>query len=374
MTASVVAGALRPSWIEISRSRLEHNYLRLKSFLVSSETRVMAVVKADGYGLGALGVAHELSRLGVRYFGVSSVDEGLALRRGGIEDSILILGSAFPFCDSYEAAIRHRLTVTVSSIEGAEELARAAAGQKIPIAAHVKMETGMQRIGARPSTCALIVEKLAQAPNIKLEGVYTHLADAKNEEFTLGQLAFFDQGLELVRRTMPRAALLIHCANSTAVARYPQAQRDLVRSGLAIYGAAPDFEPVMELKAKIVFLKRVPQGTTVSYGQTFRVPRESVVATLAIGYADGVPLNAWRRAGVLIHGERAGVAGVITMDMMMVDVTDVPGVRVGEEAVLIGSSGQKKITPHDWAQWAKMSVYEFLTGLGAPRLPKVMVA
>ncbi len=362
-------GFYRPAWMEIRWAALERNYLTLKNHLVSKSCQVLAVVKANAYGHGAVEVARRLEFLGARFFGVSSIEEGIALRESGLEGRILLLGSAYPFRESFEACLRHRLIATISSLEGARQLARFMGSRDEPAGVHLKMETGMQRIGARPETCVEILKTLAEAPNVRCEGVYTHLASARDQALTRAQLAEFERGLTLLFGQGPRP--LVHAANSAATVRAPEAQLDLVRPGLALYGQMAGFEPIMTIKTRIVFLKKVPVGTRVSYEGTYITSRPTVLATLPIGYGDGLPMAASGKAHVLIAGKPAPVAGLITMDMMMVDVTDAGPVYVGDEVVVAGPQGQERVAPADWAKWGKTSVYQFLCGLGVPRLPKV---
>ncbi|MBI2071161.1 MAG: alanine racemase [Elusimicrobia bacterium] len=360
----------RPTRLEIALGLLEQNFLKLKSYLVSSSTQIMAVVKANAYGHGAGALAGPLEKLGVRWLGVSSVEEGIALRAAGAQSRILILGSVYPFGESLEAALEHGLTPTLSSLEAAQELIRVTGVRNSRVNVHIKMETGMERIGARPETCVQIARLLSNSASVTLEGVYTHFASAKDEEATRRQLAEFERG----RRLLETAGIkvpCVHAANSAAITRYPESQFDLVRSGLALYGGAPGFEPIAALKTCVVFLKKVPAGRPVSYEGRFVTRRDSVLATLPVGYGDGLPIGAWPRAHVLIRGRKAPIAGLITMDMTIVDVTDIADVHVGDDVVVIGRSETQTVTPNDWAGWAKMSVYQFCCGLGALRLAKI---
>ncbi|MBI4062904.1 MAG: alanine racemase [Elusimicrobia bacterium] len=360
----------RPTWAEIDLKLLEQNILKLKSYLVSSGTRIMAVVKADAYGHGAVRLTRYLEGLGVAWFGVSSVEEAVGLRKAGCRGNILILGSLFPFRESFEAALGHDLIPTISSLEAARQLLGTVKPDARKIRVHLKMETGMQRIGVRPETCAQIAALLKESDAVAIDGVYTHFSSAKDEEYTRRQLQEFNRGLSLLGQKGVRPAC-VHAANSAAAVRWPQAHFNMIRCGLALYGETPEFEPILSVKTRVVFVKKVPAGTPVSYERTFTTPRESVLATLPIGYADGLPISASGRARVLINGHAAPVAGAITMDMTVVDVTDVAGVGVGSEAVVIGTGGDQRIEPGDWADWGRMSVYELLCRFGAPRLAKV---
>ncbi len=331
----------------------------------------MLVVKADGYGHGAVALSRAAERAGsVRWFGVSSVEEGVVLREAGIRKPILILGSLYPF-ESMVAAVRRGLTPTVASLEAARLIVRAA--KRRPIACHLKIDTGMGRIGVRRGAAAEIAAYLKRAPRVRLEGVYTHLSCADTDaRFTRRQLKLFREALSSVETAagLPR---WIHAANSAAALRFPESRFNLVRPGLAAYGLYPGFEPALELKTKVVFTKNVPARTPISYGALHHTRRRARIATLPIGYGDGLPRRMslpGGRAAVLIRGRRCPIVGAMSMDMTMADITGVQGVRVGEEAVLIGRSGKARIGVEDLASAAGTIPYEIVTALKA-RVPRV---
>jgi alanine racemase len=347
----------------------------------AAKTKILFVVKADAYGHGAVAVCREVEAKGAaQWLGVSSVEEGAALRAAGIELPILILGSLFPF-ESVVAAARHGLTPTVASLEGArrvaeaaERLGRAKGGASIPC--HLKLDTGMGRVGVRWPAGQEVAEFLARSPGVALQGVYTHLACAESgQAYTRLQLDRFAQAVgEIERLGVP--GLLRHAANSAAALRTPESRWDMVRPGLAAYGVWPGFEPALSLKTRIVFLKNVGGGTPISYGASYRTPRPTRIATLPIGYADGLPrllsrLKAGSRGGeVLIRGRRCPIVGAVTMDMTMIDVGAVPDARVGDEVILIGRSQGEEVSACDWAGLAGTISYEILTGIQA-RVPRV---
>ncbi|MEE8425354.1 MAG: alanine racemase [Elusimicrobiota bacterium] len=376
----------RPTWAEVDLSKIRKNLRRLRS---KTRTDLMLVVKADGYGHGAVAVSRAAERAGsVRWFGVSSVEEGVVLREAGIRKPILILGSLYPF-ESMVAAVRWGLTPTVASLEAARLIARAARRRRIDC--HLKIDTGMGRIGVRRGAAAEIAAYLKRAPRVRLGGVYTHLSCAdSNAVFTRRQLKLFREALSSVETAagLPR---WIHAANSAAALRFPESRFNLVRPGLAAYGLYPGFEPALELKTKIVFTKNVAARTPISYGALHHTRRRARIATLPIGYGDGLPrrmslkggrpsVNARKcrlhtsseggRAAVLIRGRRCPIVGAMSMDMVMADITFVPGVRVGEEAVLIGRSGKARIGAEDLAKAAGTIPYEIVTALKA-RVPRV---
>ncbi|MFC1679054.1 alanine racemase [Elusimicrobiota bacterium] len=366
----------RPTWCEIDLRVLRSNLRRLRRL-----ANVMFVVKADGYGHGAVRVARAALGSGaVSWLGVSSVEEGAVLREAGITGPILILGSLYPF-ESTLAAIRYGLTPTVASLEGARRIVRAAGHlgrshrRRLPLACHLKIDTGMGRIGVRWPAGSEVAEYLARSRGVRLEGVYTHLARSENDAaYTRGQLARFRKAVAGLEAARQRPALR-HAANSAGALRFPESRWDLIRPGLAAYGLLGDFRPVLSLKTRIVFLKNVKAGTSIGYGTHYRTRRPARIATLPIGYGDGLPrllsLGGGRpRPAVLVRGRRCPMVGALTMDMMMVDVTGVREAKVGEEAVLIGRSGSAVVTAGELAKAAKTIPYEIVTSLSA-RVPRV---
>lgn len=369
-SSSVAAPSYRPTWIEVDLSLLEENLLKVRSYLNSSTTQVLAVVKANAYGHGAVQVAEKLEDLGVTFFGVSSVDEGVLLREAGLAGKILILGSSYPFHESFEACYQYSLTPTISSVEGARALGPMLAGKNKVFPVHVKIETGMERIGVQPETAVRVVGALRETPSIHIEGLYTHFASARDSDKTRVQFAKFQGAVAALGDNVAKTYML-HAANTTALLNFPETHCDLVRPGLALYGAVSGFEPVVQMKSRVVFLKEIEAGTAVSYEGLFLAKRRSRIATIPVGYADGLPLSASGKAYILIHGRPAAICGLITMDMIMADVTDIDGVRVGDMATLVGRDKDNTIMPQDWARWGRMSVYQFLTGLGGARVPKI---
>jgi len=344
---------------------------------------ILLVVKGDGYGHGSLQVCRTAVATGVvDRLGVSSVEEGVSLRDAGIRRPILILGSLYPF-ESTLAAVRCGLAVTVASLDGARLIAEAARSAYGParrfrrLRCHLKLDTGMGRIGVSWPAGLRVAELLSKERNVEFEGVYTHLACAEGgPEHTRLQIARFKEAL----RGMERAGIttqLRHAANSAGALLHPSSRFDLIRPGLAAYGLFGEgFLPVLSLKSRIVFLKQVQAGTPISYGGLYRAPRPLRVATLPIGYADGlprlvsIPREGRPGAAVLVKGRRCPIVGAVTMDMTMVDVSSVPDVRVGDEAVIIGKSGAREIAAGELAAWARTISYEIVAGLQT-RVPRV---
>jgi alanine racemase len=336
--------------------------------------KLLPVLKADGYGHGAVPLARALKGLPAWGIGVSSVEEGIALREAGIGGRILVLGSLFPF-DSFDAALAHDLTPTIASWSSAQALARAARKRGRRARLHVKVDTGMGRIGMTPATALGTVPRIAALPDLRLEGVYTHLASGDDRARCREQMSLFSTLVRGLRSA--GLSFVAHAANSAGLFRAPETRLDLVRPGIALYGAPPavgvkGLTPVLTWKTRVVFLKTVPSGTPVSYGGTFRTGRPSRLATLPVGYADGYRRALSGRAEVLVRGRRCPVAGRVTMDQIVVDVTRVPGVDVGEEIVLLGAQGRDRITADEMAAWAGTISYEILCGVSA-RVPRVVL-
>lgn len=339
----------------------------------------MAVVKADAYGHGAMACARALEPLAWG-FAVSLVEEGVELRRGGITRPIVVLGGVYG--RAHQDVVAFDLTPVVSELDDLERFARAAddlaAGR---VGVHLNVDTGMSRLGVRPERLGALLERARTVPGIDVTGLCTHLAEADGdaEQPTLDQLARYEQALAEVRAAGFRPRCL-HVANTAGAARFPATRLDLVRPGLALYGGLPapslarlgtleGLRPVMRLATRIVALREVPPGTGVSYGAVFHAARPSRIATVPIGYADGYTRRCSGRAQVLVGGRRCPIVGHITMDMAMVDVTDVPA-RLGDEVVLLGAQGGERIAVEELAEWSATIGYEIYCGI-SKRVPRV---
>jgi alanine racemase len=361
----------RPTWAEIDLGALNRNLARLRAMMPRG-TKIMFVVKANAYGHDAALCARAAEKArAADWLGVSSVEEGVALRDAGLRLPILVLGSLYPF-ESVLAAVAHDLTPVVASLESARRLAEVALRLRRRIDIHVKVDTGMGRIGVRAEAAPALVRHLAALKGVRVQGIYTHLACAESDAaFTAAQLASF-RG---VLRELSRAGLrppLAHAANSAGALRYPGARFDLVRPGLAAYGLCGGFEPALTLKSKIVFLKTVSKGATISYDAAWRAKGATRVATLPIGYGDGYSRALSNRAHVLVGGRRCPVVGRVTMDQVMVDVTAAPHARVGDDAVLIGRQGGAEIRVEELSRLCGTIPYETATALSS-RVPRVGV-
>ncbi len=361
----------RPTWAEIDLGALVANLRKLRG-RVGPKVKVMFVVKANAYGHDAVlcSLAAEKARA-ADWLGVSSVEEGVALRDAGVKLPILVLGSLYPF-ESVLAAVAYDLTPIVASLESAKRVASAALRLRRPINVHVKVDTGMGRIGVRPEAASELVRQLSALKAIRVEGIYTHMAKADNDAvFTAVQIKGFGRVLAALTREGLRPSL-VHAANSATTLRHPAARYDLVRPGLAVYGLYDGFSPILTLKSKCVYIKTVPKGSSVGYGATWRAKRESRIATLPIGYGDGYPRALSNRASVLVGGRRCPVIGSVTMDQIMIDVTAASQTRVGDDAVLIGRQDGASVTATELAGLCGTIPYETVTALSS-RVPRVGV-
>ena len=360
----------RPTWAEVDLQALLLNQRRFRSRMPRG-TKVMFVVKGDAYGHGAVPLARwTQEHKSADWLGVSSVEEGVALREAGVRLPILVLGSLYPF-ETFLAGVQYQLTPTVASLEGVQRLAEVARRVGRPVRCHLKLDTGMGRIGMGWPSGLAVAKSVVATDGVEFEGVYTHLSCAESDpEFTRMQLKRFKAALSDMARAGIRVRLR-HAANSAAALGCPASRFDLVRPGLALYGLfGKGFAPVLTLKTRLVYLKTVQAGTPIGYGASFRTRRRSRIATLPIGYADGMPRLLSNRGRVLVHGQECPIVGMISMDMTMIDVTDVPAARVGDECILIGAFGRSRIGFEDWAAWSKTIPYETATRLG-PRVPRV---
>jgi alanine racemase len=372
----------RWAWAEVDLDAIAHNTTVLSRTVAPSA--VWAVVKADGYGHGAVAVAQAALEGGAAGLCVALVQEGVALRAAGIDAPILVLSEQAP--DLAAQLVDHRLTPTVYTAGAVDALGAAAAAAGIEVGVHLKVDTGMQRVGVAPHAVAGVLDRIdAHAPNLRLTGIFTHLAvaDEPDREFTAVQLDRFDAVLTALRDAgrLP-ADVDVHAANSAGALAHPASRRSLVRSGIALYGISPghgvddrcaDLRPAMSLRARVSLVKRVRAGTGISYGLRHTFAVDTTVATVPIGYADGVPRRLSATGGeVLVGGRRRPIVGVVTMDQLMVDCGD-DDVAVGDEVVLIGEQdgpdGRRRIRAEDWADRLGTIGYEIVCGIGA-RVPR----
>ncbi|MFQ5867159.1 MAG: alanine racemase [bacterium] len=367
---------LRPTWAEIDLGAFRHNFREIKRKFRKGVSS-LPVVKADGYGHGMEEIARASLSCGAKLLGVANIEEGIFLRKRGITAPILILGSVYPL-SNFSYILRYNLSPTICSLEASEELSKIAKRRRRKVRVHIKVDTGMGRIGISAQNAVSLVKRVVQLPGVLVEGIFTHLAAADSDyEFTMEQIRKFQSVTDGLKRDNI-SIKYIHAANSTAILAYPDAHFNLVRPGISLYGLVPfegaereiDLKPVMQLKTRIVFIKRVKKGTSISYGRTWKAKRESIIGTLPIGYADGYSRLLSNRGEVLICGSRVPIVGRVCMDMCMVDVTPPPDVKVGEEVVLIGSQGKERITADEIAKLTGTITYEVVCGI-SKRVPRI---
>ncbi|HEX6425391.1 MAG TPA: alanine racemase [Acidimicrobiales bacterium] len=360
------------AWAEIDLGAVAHNVRALRT--VASPARLCAVVKANGYGHGAAAVGRAALEAGADWLAVAQVEEAVVLRDAGIEAPLLLLSE--PRLDEVADAVATgaRLTVYSSAcIAAIAKSVRAARAPAVPV--HLKVETGMNRVGAAPGDAVALAKAIADLAEVRLEGVCTHcpVADEPDNPFTAHQLQRFDAVLaELVAAGIEPG--IVHVANSAATLCHPAARRDLVRCGISVYGIPPapalagmvDLRPALTLASEVSFVKRVADGEAISYGHRHRFDRDTVVATVPIGYADGV-FRSLPLAGqeVLVGGRRLPMVGVVTMDQLMVDCGPGGGVGVGDRVVLLGRQEDEEITPDEWAARLGTISYEVVCAIGA---------
>lgn len=357
----------RPTIAEINRAALAHN-LQVLCAELPVPTQVLAVVKADAYGHGAVVIARWLAEMGVRAFAVATIEEGLELRQAGITQPIVVLAGLWGTnIAAAQACVAHDLMPVVHTPEVLPLLDAAARDARRTLSVHLKIDTGMSRLGVRPEVLPSVLQAWVTTSHLRLDGLMTHFADAATPATVTEQLQCWNKCVKEVRAVLgiiPR----IHIANSAAIMRHilPKlevGEQLMVRPGIGLYNA------VMQIRSQVMLIKSLPAGSHVSYGWTFTMPRAGRIAVAPIGYADGYPWNASGKAFVLIRGQRLPVVGRVTMDMIMVDVTDQPQIAVGDEVVMLGQQGDQVITADDLAQWSGTIAYEIFCRV-SQRIPR----
>jgi alanine racemase len=368
----------RPAEVEVDLSAVAANVRRMKE-LVGPRCRLMAVVKADGYGLGAVWVARAAIEGGASALAVACVDEGIELRRAGHDVPVLVMSYVPP--EEAEAAVRNRLTVVLHRTRTAAALEEAAARlglapRSVPV--HLKVDTGLGRFGCAPDELLSLAEQVSRFPHLRMEGLMTHFAssDATDLSYTREQLALFNH----LRTQTEDAGFrfdLVHAANSGAAIRLPEARLDMVRVGIVLSGylpspalaGAPQLKRAVTVRARLARVFRVGVGSSVGYGRSWVAERPSLIGLIPIGYADGYRRALSNVGQVLVRGRRCAVVGRVSMDQTAIDITDVPSAVEGDEVVVIGRQGDDEITADEVAQWVGTISYEVLCGL-ARRLPR----
>ena len=362
----------RPTWAEVNLNYLEHNFQEVKS-LLQPQTKILVTVKADAYGHGLIPVASRLVACGVDYLGVASIDEGVKLRKAGIKIPILLLGLILK--EDLPPLFTYRLIPTICDHRMAVALNAKAAALKERMPVHIKVDTGMGRIGVLHTEALELVTHIHKLKNIIIQGIFTHFALADLDlKFTARQINLFNKLVGDLKKSgivIP----LVHAANSMGLIRHGRSHFTMVRPGLVIYGLYPkknlgiNLLPVLSLKTRVVFIKQVGPGYGISYGLTYVTKQPTCIVTLPVGYGDGYPRNLSNLGWLLIGGKRFRISGSICMDQIMVDVGNFKP-KIGEQVVLIGKQGEQRVTAEELAGLAHTISYEIVCGLGS-RIPRI---
>ena len=364
----------RPTWAEIDLKAIEHNCRQVKR-LLGRNINIMAVVKANAYGHGIVEVSTVLEKIGVNYLGVATTDEAVRLREYGIKTPILVLGSVLP--DEVKVLVENDITLTLCSESLLDAIRKEAAnGHQVKV--HVKIDTGMGRIGIWHEEALNFIKNLAEEKNIIIEGIYMHFSSVGRDDFfTNYQIESFEKLLERIEGFDIKIPLK-HAANSIATVDFKRSHLNLVRPGFIIYGMYPKhtfpklikLKPVLSLKTRVAYIKETPPGRSISYGRSYITQKHTKIATLPIGYADGYMRNLSNRAEVLVRGRRAPVVGRVTMDQTMIDVGHIKDVKIGDEVVLIGRQGKEEIQMVKLARLAGTIAYESICAI-SNRVPRI---
>lgn len=366
----------RPTLCYIDLEALNWNFQQARN-KVGPEVKILSIIKADAYGHGAREVANVLVKAGSDGFGVATLEEGIRLREEGVSSPILVLAGIYS--EQIEELLQFNLTPVVADTEILKRLENLARRRRITLNIHLEVDTGMGRLGLLSSEVDSWLAELAKLKALKIEGVMSHFSETENSEldYTKDQLESFRHVVELLHAEGHRPPF-IHQAKSAGVIGLPPAHFTMVRPGLMLYGIYPSPEmlnqialkPILSWKTRVLQLKRLPKGSSISYGQTFVTERESLIATLPVGYADGYHRLLSNRGSVLVRGKRVPIVGKVCMDLTMVDVTDIREVQQGDEVVLLGTQGRGTISADEIARWADTISYEILTSISS-RVPRI---
>ncbi len=371
--------SFRPTRLYLYTENLRFNIRNIKRH-VGDRVKVIAVVKANAYNFGIKQAAWILREEGIKEFAVATIDEGIELRDAGILSPILILGQTFP--EDAKVLVGYDLTPAVSDSSLPRELSKEATKRETIAKVHLKVDTGMGRIGHFPDAALSVLEELSRMRNISVEGIFTHfsVADERDKEYTRWQLKRFKKLLSELdgKSVLP---LVKHCANSAAILDMPETYMDAVRPGIILYGMYPsgevsrsiEIKPVMEVKTRISFVKEQPPGSSVGYGRTYNTKGYERIAVLPVGYADGYIRLFSNKAFVLVKGKRAPVVGNICMDQTMIDVTHIPDVHVGDEVVLLGKQGGEEVSAEELASILGTINYEVVNLFSSWRVGRIYV-
>ena len=370
------------AWAEVNLDAILFNIESIKKN-ISEHTKIIAVIKTDGYGHGAEHIARILENDDkVWGYAVATAEEAFVLRDSNIRKPILILGYTFPY--SYERLIKDDIRPTVFMLDSAKELSDQAVKSGKKCRMHIKIDTGMTRIGIHPDDDGIeLIRQIAALPGLEIEGVFTHFATADEADKTkaYGQMELFKEYVERIQQELKLDIPMKHCSNSAGIVEMPEANMDAVRAGIILYGLWPsavvkadkkiELEPVLSLKSRIVYIKTVPEGQEISYGGTFTTIRDTRVATICLGYGDGYPRSLSNIGHVLVKGQKAPILGRVCMDQFMIDVTDIDAdICVGDKVTLIGKSGDEMITMEELGELSGRFNYELACDLGK-RVPRI---
>lgn len=368
-------------YAEINLDAILYNIEQMKQ-RIGKDTMIMGVIKADGYGHGAVPIGRELEQLSVIWgYATATFEEAHILRRNGLKKPVLVLGATFP--EQYQEMMKEDIRATVYSLKQAHAMEKAAAEAGGKMTVHVKIDTGLSRLGFQVSKeAADEIAQIASLPHMVMEGMFTHFAkaDARDKTMAKEQLEKFRQMKNMLSERRIEIPL-IHSSNSAAIIDMPEANMSVVRAGISLYGMWPsdevqkenmDLKPVLSLKSRIIFLKKLEPGRVISYGASYKTSRRQRIATIPVGYGDGYPRNLSNRGYVLIHGKKAPICGRICMDQFMVDVTDIPEAEEGDVVVLVGRDGAEQISMEEIGELSGRFHYEFACDLGK-RVPRVYV-
>ena len=368
-------------YAKIDLDAIAYNMEQMKQN-IRPETKVMAVIKADGYGHGAVQIAEMMERWNYIWgFAVATLDEAVVLRTEGIQKPILVLGCVFP--DQYMEMLKHEIRMNIYTEEMAESISRMAAREGKTAYMHIKLDTGMSRLGFGINEQSVeTIKRISKMPNVNMEGIFTHFtkADEKDKSFTKKQIQEFVWMTERLKEKNVRFTYE-HCSNSAGIIDVPEANFDIVRAGISTYGLYPSEEvdktnvklkPALALKSHVAFVKEIESGTPVSYGGTFVAKEKMKIATIPVGYADGYPRSLSNKGYVLIRGKKAPILGRVCMDQFMVDVTQIEGVSFGDKVTMIGKDGNEILPVEVLSELSGRFNYEFVCDLGK-RIPRVYV-
>lgn len=361
---------MRPTRAEIDLSAIVHNLRTLEK--LTGRAKILAVVKADAYGHGLVSIAKKLDHEGVYGFGVALAEEGLELRESGVRSPILVLNGVYG--KAHRDVLALGLTPVIHNLADARAFSRVRSEQLISV--HLKVDTGMARLGVPHAELSAFLSELRTIGNIQIEGLLTHFASADEDTpQTQEQLQRFKKAQATLLEFGYRPTV-VHAANSAATLAHSESHYDVVRVGLGLYGLNPDRSdsagliPALRLRSEVIAIRDLPAGSSVGYGASFHTQRPSRIATIPVGYGDGILRAGSGRASVLVKGVCCPIVGRVSMDLITFDVTDVPGADVGDEVILLGSQGSQTLTAHDWAEASNTIAYEVLTNLSL-RIPRI---